>query len=135
MQTEPINYMLRNVPKYYTLNMIWAFFRLLKRASSSYLIQLSKIEILFCSLTIVVRCRITQLTTFNLRFGFSPCQQSLKVRVKKRNTPIYSNPNCCWEIKPVPIIMDYCQLQFEALKFSLGVSVHGRSLLNLAFSK
>ena len=40
---------------------------------------------------------------------------------EKRNTPIYFNTNYHTEMKPVPIIMDYCLLQFDALKFFLGV--------------
>ena len=36
---------------------------------------------------------------------------------KKRNTPIYFNANYRTEMKLVPIIMDYCLLPFDALKF------------------
>ena len=43
---------------------------------------------------------------------------------KKRNTPIYFNTNCHTEMKLVPIIMDYCLLQFDTLKFFLGVRLH-----------
>ena len=34
-------------------------------------------------------------------------------------------------MKLVPIIMDYCRLQFDALKFFLGVRLHGKFLPNL----
>ena len=34
------------------------------------------------------------------------------------NTPINSSTNNRSEMKLVPIIMDYCRLQFDALKFS-----------------
>ena len=44
---------------------------------------------------------------------------------KKLNTPIYFNTNHRTEMKLVPIIMDYCLLQFDALKFFLGVRLHG----------
>ena len=43
---------------------------------------------------------------------------------KKRNTPIYFSTNYRTEMKLVPIIMDHCLLQFDALKFSLGVRLH-----------
>ena len=52
---------------------------------------------------------------------------------KKRNTPIYFNTNYRTEMKLVPIIMDYCLLQFDALKFFLGVRLHGGSLPNFYF--
>ena len=44
---------------------------------------------------------------------------------KKRNTPVYFNTSYGTEMKLVPIIMDYCLLQFKALKIFLGVCVHG----------
>ena len=44
---------------------------------------------------------------------------------KKRNTPSNSNTNYRREMINVPIIMDYCLLQFDALKFVLGVRLHG----------
>ena len=43
---------------------------------------------------------------------------------KKRNTPIYFNTNYRTEMKLVPIIMDYCLLQSDAVKFFLGVRLH-----------
>ena len=55
---------------------------------------------------------------------------------KKRNTPIYFNTNYPTEMKLVPIIMYYCLLQLDALKFFLGVRQHGggASLPNFNFS-
>ena len=54
---------------------------------------------------------------------------------KKRNTPIYFKINYHTEMKLEPIIMDYCLLQFDALKFCLGVRLHGGGLyLTLIFS-
>ena len=41
--------------------------------------------------------------------------------VKKKKTLIYFNANCHTEMKLVPINMDYNLLQFDALKFVLGV--------------
>ena len=46
-------------------------------------------------------------------------------RYKKRNTPIYFNTNYRTEMKLLPVIKDYCLLQFETLKFFLLVSLHG----------
>ena len=54
-------------------------------------------------------------------------------RSKKRNTPIYFNTNNGTEMKLVPIIMDYCVLQFDALKFFLGVRLHGGFQPNFNF--
>ena len=44
---------------------------------------------------------------------------------KSEIPPIYFDANYCTEIKLVPIIMDYYLLQFDGLKFFLGVRVHG----------
>ena len=44
---------------------------------------------------------------------------------KKRNTPIYFTKNYRTEMKLEPIIIDYCLLQFDALKFFLGIRLHG----------
>ena len=52
---------------------------------------------------------------------------------KKQNTPIYFNANYRTEMKLVPIIMDYCLLQFDVLKFSLGIHLHGGSQPNFNF--
>ena len=52
---------------------------------------------------------------------------------KKRNTLIYFNANYRREMKLVPIIMDNCLLQFDALKFFLGFRLHGMALPNFDF--
>ena len=52
---------------------------------------------------------------------------------KTRKTLIYFNTNYLTEMKLVPIIMDYCLLQFDALKFFLGVRLHAESLPNINF--
>ena len=52
---------------------------------------------------------------------------------KKRNTVIYFNTNYCTEMKLVPIIMDYCALQFYALNFYLRLRLHRGSLINFNF--
>ena len=43
---------------------------------------------------------------------------------EKKNTFMYFNANYRTEMKLVPITMDYCLLQFDALKFFLVVSLH-----------
>ena len=52
---------------------------------------------------------------------------------KERNISIYFNRNYRTETKLILIIMDYCLLQFDALKFLLGVLLHGGSLPNFNF--
>ena len=54
---------------------------------------------------------------------------------KERNSPNYFNINFRTEIKLVPIIMDYCLLQFDALEIFLEVRLHGESLPNYNFFK
>ena len=44
------------------------------------------------------------------------------VKKKKKNIPTNSNTNYCKE-KLVPIKMNYCLLQFDALKFVLEVRI------------
>ena len=44
---------------------------------------------------------------------------------KKRITPIYFSTNYRREIKLIPINMDYCLFQYDALKFFFGVRLHG----------
>ena len=58
---------------------------------------------------------------------------SMYSRAKKKNTPIYFNTNYHTEMKLVPIMVDYCLLQFHAFKFLLGVRLHGGSLPNFNF--
>ena len=43
---------------------------------------------------------------------------------QKKIIPIFLNTNYRTEIKLVPVIKDYCLLQFDALKFFLGVRLH-----------
>ena len=50
-------------------------------------------------------------------------------RLKKKKT-IYFYSNNRTEMKLVPIITDYCLLQFDALKFFLGVRLHKGSQSN-----
>ena len=56
--------------------------------------------------------------------------QSVK---KKRNTPIYFNANYHREMKLVPLMLDYCLLQFDALKFFLGVHLYEGPVSNFNF--
>ena len=58
----------------------------------------------------------------NLKLHRTKCAVGQK---KKRNTPIYFNTNYRTEMKLVLIIVDYCQLQSDALKFFLGVRLYG----------
>ena len=53
--------------------------------------------------------------------------------MKERNTFTYLNTKCRAEMKQVPVIMDYCLLQFDALKFFLEARLHGGSLPNFNF--
>ena len=53
--------------------------------------------------------------------------------VKEKDTPINFNKNSRREMKRVQINMDYCLLQFDALIFSLEVSLHMRSEPNFNF--
>ena len=48
---------------------------------------------------------------------------------KKIGTSLFNfNTNNRREMKFIPINMDYCLLQFDALNFFLGVRLHGRSV-------
>ena len=61
--------------------------------------------------------------------------QSVKKRKKKeKNTVINSNTIYRGEMKLVSINMDYCLVQFDALKFFLEVRLHGGSQPNFSFS-
>ena len=52
---------------------------------------------------------------------------------KKKIIPINFNTNSRREMKLIRNNMDYCLLEFNALKFFLGVHLHGGSLPNLNF--
>ena len=54
---------------------------------------------------------------------------------KKRNTLINSNTNYRREMKPIPVNVDYCLLQSDALNFFLEVRLHVESLPNFYFFK
>ena len=56
-----------------------------------------------------------------------------KEKENKLNIPIKTNANYRRKIKLIPINMDYCSLQFDVLKFFLGILLHKRSLLNINF--
>ena len=57
-------------------------------------------------------------------------QYEQSVKKRKKNTPSYFNRNYVTEMKLTSNIMDYCLLQFNALKFFLGVHLN----LTLMFS-
>ena len=54
------------------------------------------------------------------------CQKTTTCSVgQKKKKLINSNANYHTEIKLVPVNTDYCLLQFDALKFFLGIRLHG----------
>ena len=59
--------------------------------------------------------------------------QSVSQKKEKKNTLIYFNTNYRTEMKPIPINIDYCLLQFDAIQFFLGVRFHKDSLSNFNF--
>ena len=68
---------------------------------------------------------------------FELCEMYAHSRSKKKEEkgtpPINSNTNYLGEIKLIPTIMDNCLLQFDNIKFDLGVRLHGGSLPNFNF--
>ena len=54
-------------------------------------------------------------------------------RSKKKKKTVYFNTYYRTKMKLVPIIMDFCLLQFDALKIFLRVRLHGGSLPNFQF--
>ena len=68
------------------------------------------------------------------RFDKFVCNINDVEQVKKdRNTPIYFNKNHRTEMKLVPNIIYHLLRQFDALKFVLGVRLHGGYLSNFNF--
>ena len=63
----------------------------------------------------------------------SKSKHTFACTVGKKNTLIFFYTNYRTEMKLVPIIIDYCQLQFDAFKFHLGVRLHGGSQHNFNF--
>ena len=113
--------------------------------NSSILMRISKFRppwTIFSILSELKLCTGSKNSAFNFDDEQFCLQYSEKIRrsmhsrsKKKWNTSIYFNTNYSTEIKLVPIIMDYCLLQFDALKFFLGVHLHGGGLyLTLIFS-
>ena len=49
------------------------------------------------------------------------CLSSFNVQSVKKKKIAYFNTNYRKEMKLIPVIMDYCQLQFDTLKFLLRV--------------
>ena len=89
------------------------------------------------SLTATIVCKFSVIVIFSVCMSMRPQMFSKRIktnvqqvkkkkkRKKERNTPIYFNTNNRTEMKPVPIIMDYCLLQFDALRFSQGSAYMG----------
>ena len=71
------------------------------------------------------------------KIPFTNCIKRRTVGQKKGggrgNSPIISNANYRGEMKFIPISMDYCLFQFDAVQFFLGVRLHGGSLPNFNF--
>ena len=67
------------------------------------------------------------------RHAILPEVQSEVKEKKNPKIPIYFNINYRKEIKLVLMKMEYCLLQFYALKFFLGISIHEGSLPNFNF--
>ena len=75
-----------------------------------------------CSFFYNAGVNVSTFAEFMLKYTVS----QKKRKKRKRNTPIYFNTNYRLEMKLVPIVMDYCLLQFDVLKFFLKVRLHGR---------
>ena len=68
---------------------------------------------------------------FDAFFNYIIC---VNMHNRSKKSPIYFKTNYRTEIKLVQNSMDYCLLQFDALKFFLGVHLHGGgSLSNFNF--
>ena len=74
-------------------------------------------------------CHQSSMKTDSKSITFIVCT----VGQKKKKT-IYFNTNYRIEMKLVSVIMDYWLLQLDALKFFLGIRLHGGLYLNLIFS-
>ena len=70
---------------------------------------------------------------FMVFFFPSTIQKCTVGRKKKVTLPVNSNTNHRREMKLVPINMDYCLFQVDALKFFLGIHLHGRGPVSLVF--
>ena len=82
--------------------------------------------------TIIRTSKVKQHRPWSVLGIFVPLDWSVKGTVGQKNIYI-SHTNYRREMKLVPIIMHYCLLQFDALKFSLGNRLHGDSPLNFNF--
>ena len=61
------------------------------------------------------------------------CHILMYMYTPSKKYPIYFNTNYRTEMKLVPIMIDYCLLLLDALKFFLGVRLYGGSLPNFNF--
>ena len=92
-----------------------------------------------CSGTFVCTCnelQCTEILDINKAFnaGMIQCVVGQKNKEKKTKHPcFFFNTNYRTEMKLVPIIMHYCLLQFDALKFFLSFRLHGGSQPNFKF--
>ena len=74
----------------------------------------------FFKLTYYVSHKISRSFNFPFFYFLTVHIQCTVGEKNKRNTPIYFITNYRTEMKLVPIIMDYCLLQFVGLHFFLG---------------
>ena len=70
---------------------------------------------------------ITKIENSSFIFLSTSKLQGINNMYNKLKKSIYFHTNYRAEMKLVPIIKDYCPLQFDALKFFLGVRLHGGS--------
>ena len=73
-------------------------------------------------INIVYGCLKSHVWNFHIH---SRSEKKKEKRKEKQNTSIYFNTNYLRDTKLVQIIIDYCLLQFDALKIFLRVHLHG----------
>ena len=79
----------------------------------------------------LLKWRQEKKSEFNVKRCITLYRRSKKEKEKKPST--YFNTNYHREMKLVPIIMDYCLIQFDDLKFFLGVCLDEGSQRNFIF--
>ena len=77
---------------------------------------------------------ITKIENSSFIFLSTSKLQGINNMYNKLKKSIYFHTNYRAEMKLVPIIKDYCPLQFDALKFFLGAHLREGSLSNFNFS-
>ena len=85
----------------------------------------------FAVISILIFYVVAQTVRYNVYFKIGAVDKKKK---KKTEQPINFNTNYRGEMKLIPINMDYCLLQFDALKFFLWVCLQRGSLSSVNFS-